>query len=129
MPPLVSRLRLDEPRHRSHDAQIVGVERRAVARHERRRVGAVREPERARAARGSARASGARQLGDAQRDDGLAASRRRPAALAHPRLAREQRLALEQLAQRVEIASSVSPGNASAKPPPRATAALISAPV
>ena len=76
---------------------------------------------RARSSTQRSRVGAGREVGDAQRRDRL---RRRAVAeqgLAHPRLAGDQRLALEQLAQRVQRRPSVSPGNASAKPPPRAT--------
>ena len=74
-------------------AQIVGAERRAVAGHEGRRVVGGVEPERA--ARSCGSASGASRSATARR----ARVGRRTGARAQPSLARQQRLALEQLAQ------------------------------
>ena len=57
-----------------------------------------------------------------------ASRRRRAARSTDPRLAGEQRLALEQLAQRVEVARRSRRGTPRRTPSPRPTAALISAP-
>ena len=128
-PPLVSRLRLTSRARRSHVGRSVGAQRAAVARHERGVVGAAGQPELAAQLHAAPGVGAGREVGDAQRRDRL---RRRTVAqqgLAHARLAGDQRLAPEQLAQGVQRALGLARervGEARRRAP---SAALISAPV
>ena len=119
MPPLVSRLRLHEPRRPQpascRSAAASGV---AVAGDERRRVGVAGEPERARAAPGSARRLGVvRQVGDAQRHDRPRRSTPAASSASHSRAWRATSALRWNSSRRASRSpSSVSPGNAPAKP-------------
>ena len=104
MPPLASRLRLDELRPAQPHRQVRRGQPRPVAGDQRGRVVVVRQAERGAQRRDPHRVRRVRQVRDAPRDDRLGRRAIVEQPLTDPRLAGQQRLALEQLAQRVEVA-------------------------
>ena len=129
-PPLVSRLRLTSRARRSHVGQVL---RRSAALPSPATsagdVGVVGQPELCAQRHAAPRVGARREVGDAQRRDRLGV-RPSPSSPWHTRAWRAtQRLALEELAQGVQRARRSRPGTRRRTSPPRATAALISAPV
>ena len=104
MPPLVSRLVRTSLAMRSQwrrSPAAIGV---AVGPHERRRVARAVDPQLLAQRDAAPRVRLVGEVGHAQRDDLLGRGARRQQRLAQPRLARDERLAAEQLAQGVQPA-------------------------